>query len=78
MTDKKSLNEAEICQNFITPAIQRAGWDKHTQIRREFSFTAGRVTVRGKMASRGKKKRADYLLFHAAHMPLALATQLLS
>lgn len=41
--DKKALNETEICQNYITPAITRAGWDRHTQIRREYSFTAGRV-----------------------------------
>jgi type I restriction enzyme R subunit len=72
MTDKKALNETEICQNYISPAIERAGWDKHTQIRREFCFTAGRVIVRGKVASRGLQKRADYLLFHSAHMPLAI------
>jgi type I restriction enzyme R subunit len=69
---KKSQNETEICQNFITPAIIQAGWDKHTQIRREFSFTAGRVIVRGKLAHRGKKKRADYLLFYQANLPLAV------
>jgi type I site-specific restriction endonuclease len=27
---KKNLNETEICQNFITPAIARAGWDQYT------------------------------------------------
>lgn len=70
--DKKKLNETEICQNYITPAIAKAGWDKHTQIRREFSFTAGRIIVRGKLAVRGKKKRADYLLFHSANLPLAI------
>jgi len=72
MTNKKALNETEVCQNYITPAIVKAGWDKHTQIRREYSFTAGRVKVRGKIAVRGKKKRADYLLFHAANLPLAV------
>lgn len=70
--DKKTLNETEICQNFITPAIAKAGWDKHTQIRREYSFTAGRVTVRGKLATRGKKKRADYLLFYQSNLALAV------
>jgi type I restriction enzyme R subunit len=72
VTNKKDLTEAEICQNYITPAIARAGWDKLTQIRREFTFTAGRVIVRGKLAVRGKRKRADYLLFHAANLPLAI------
>ena len=70
--NKKDLNETEICQNFITPALVRAGWDQHTQIRREFAFTAGRVIVRGKIAVRGKSKRADYLLFYENNLPLAV------
>lgn len=49
-TDKKALNETEICQAFITPAIAKAGWDKLTQIRREHTFTDGQVIVRGKLA----------------------------
>src|SRR5439155_27094192 len=69
---KKSLNETEICQNFITPAIAHAGWDPDTQIRREFAFTAGRVIVRGKVAVRGKMKRADYLLCFESNLPLAI------
>ena len=70
--NKKALNETEICQNYITPAIAQAGWDRHTQIRREYSFTAGWVTVRGKVAVRGKRKRADYLLFYQSSLPLAV------
>src|SRR5262245_4218795 len=69
---KKDFNETEICQNFIPPAIARAGWDLHTQIRREFAFTAGRVIVRGKVAARGQKKRADYLLFVQSNLPVAI------
>jgi type I restriction enzyme R subunit len=70
--NKNDLNETEICQNFITPAITRAGWDVHTQVRREFAFTAGRVILRGKIAARGQKKRADYLLFFQSNLPLAV------
>ena len=70
--NKKEMNETEICQGFITPAIVRAGWDKLTQIRREYSFTAGQVLVRGKVAVRGKQKRADYLLFFESNLPLAV------
>ncbi len=66
------LNEAEICDAFITPAIKEAGWDPHTQIRREYTFTDGRVIVQGKLGSRGKKKRADYLLFYQPNLPLAV------
>jgi type I restriction enzyme R subunit len=72
VTHKKTLNEPKICQNFITPAIVGAGCGKHTQVRREYSFTAGRVIVRGKLAVRGKQKRADYLLFHQSNLPLAV------
>jgi type I restriction enzyme R subunit len=25
--DKKTLSEADICEKFITPAIQQAGWN---------------------------------------------------
>ena len=70
--DQNNLNEAEICDAFITPAIIEAGWDQSTQIRREYTFTDGRVIVRGKLGSRGKKKRADYLLFYQPNLPLAV------
>ena len=41
--DKKSLSERDICTQFITPAIQQAGWDLATQVREEVTFTNGRV-----------------------------------
>ena len=70
--NKKTLNEAEVCDNYVTPAITRAGWDAHTQIRREYGFTAGRIIVRGKLAVRGERKRADYLLCYQPNLPLAV------
>ena len=36
--DKKKLSEADICENFITPAIQQAGWDTLEQIYREYTL----------------------------------------
>jgi len=48
MDDKKSLSERDICSKYITPAVTGAGWDLHTQIREEVSFTKGRIIVRGK------------------------------
>jgi len=69
---KQQMNEAEICQNFILPAVLGAGWDKLTQVRREYTFTAGQVIVRGKVHTRGKKKRADFLLFYESNLPLAV------
>ena len=46
-------------------------WDEATQIRREVAFTKGRIIVRRKLVTRGKAKRADYVLY-CQHFPLAL------
>lgn len=42
------------------------------QIREEVSFTKGRIIVRGKLVSRGKRKRADYVLYYKPNIPVAL------
>ena len=49
----------------------QAGWDEATQIRREVGFTRGRIIVRGKLVTRGKAKRADYVLYYQ-HMLIVL------
>ncbi|MBC7752427.1 MAG: DEAD/DEAH box helicase family protein [Candidatus Saccharibacteria bacterium] len=72
MVDKKSLSERDICSKYITPALTAAGWDLLTQIREEVGFTKGRIIVRGKLHTRGEQKRADYVLYHKANMPLAV------
>ena len=69
--NKKTLSESDICAKCITPVIVQAGWDEATQIRREVSFTKGRIIVRGKLVTRGKAKRADYILYYQ-HIPIAL------
>ena len=53
---------------YASPAYQ-AGWDEATQIRREVSFTKGRIIVRGKLVSRGEGKQADYVLHSQAQPP---------
>lgn len=72
MTDKKKLSERDICSKFITPAVTNAGWDLHSQIREEVSFTKGRIIVRGKLHSRGEQKRADYILYYKSNIPIAV------
>ncbi len=69
---KQKLSERDICTKFITPAIQQAGWDIHTQVREEVSFTKGRIIVRGKLHSRGEQKRADYILYYKSNIPIAI------
>ena len=70
--EKRSLSERDVCTKFITPALRNAGWDEMAQIREEVSFTKGRIIVRGKLVSRGKAKRADYVLSYKPNVPIAL------
>jgi len=70
--DKRLLSERDICTKYITPALRQAGWDEMLQIREEVSFTKGRIIVRGKLVTRGKAKRADYILYYKPNIPLAL------
>ena len=62
----------DICTKYITPSLVQAGWDIKTQIREEVTFTDGRVIVRGNVTTRGKKKRADYILYHKSNLPIAV------
>lgn len=72
--EKKKLSESDICDLFITPAINSAGWDPVTQIRREVTLAPGPVIVRGNMSSRNKKKKkfADYVLSWEPGVPVAV------
>lgn len=69
--NKKELTECDICTKFITPAVERAGWDVVSQIREEVYFTKGRIIVRGKLVTRGKAKFADYILYYKPNIPIA-------
>ncbi len=72
--DKTNLSESDICDKFIRPAMEQAGWNGLDQIFREYPLRAGRVVVRGSKAYRDKSTvlRADYALFHKANIPLAV------
>lgn len=65
------MTEEEVKLNYVTPAIENAGWDKQ-MIRMEYPITAGKIIVRGDKAFRATKKRADYLLFYKENLPLAI------
>ena len=68
---QNDLSEDDVSVKFITPAVVSAGWDEATQIRRQVSFTKGRIIVRGRLVSRGKAKKADFVLYWQ-HIPIAL------
>lgn len=42
------------------------------QISEEVAFTKGRIIVRGKLVTRGKAKRADYILYYKPNIPIAI------
>lgn len=64
-------SEADVRAKSIDPAVEQAGWTVD-KVRREVSFTAGRIHVHGKTISRGEKKRVDYILYYKNDLPLAL------
>lgn len=70
--DKRLLSERDICSKFILPALIDSGWDLHSQIAEERTLTAGRIIVRGKLVARGQKKRADFVLYLKANIPIAV------
>jgi len=72
MIDKKSLSERDICTKYITPAIENSAWNKQTQLREEVTFTDGKIYVKGKLTARGKRKRADYILYYKPNIPVAI------
>jgi len=72
MSYKHSLSERDICTKFITPAIISAGWNIDTQVLEEVSFTDGKIYVKGKLTARGKRKRADYILYYKPNIPIAI------
>jgi type I restriction enzyme R subunit len=72
MTNKKDLSERDICTKYITPALEQAGWDMQKQVREEVSFTDGRIYVKGNLSVRGKRKRADYILYYKPNIPIAI------
>jgi type I restriction enzyme, R subunit len=69
----KTFTEEDIKFRFITPSIvEKAGWAKE-QVLMEYYFTNGQMLLRGKIAKRGKRNKADYLLTHKdGKIPLAI------
>ena len=63
---KKDLTEEDIKNQYITPALNKAGWDPK-MMRMEYAYTAGRIILHGKMTARGKQKKVDYLLYYKSN-----------
>ncbi len=72
MESKRSISEQDICNRYITPSLQKSGWDLMTQIRTEYTFTDGRIRIQGQKSTRGPRKRADYILSYQENFPIAV------
>ena len=72
MSLHEKISEEDVKLRYITPAVEKAGWDKFTQIQMEYPFTDGMVLVKDGFVTRGKKKSADYLLSYKKNRPLAI------
>ena len=67
------FSEADTCREYVTLAIQAAGWDDSPfEIAEQRSFTDGRIVLTGRAAKRREGKRADYLLRHRRDFTLAV------
>ena len=67
------FSEADTCREYVTPAIQAAGWgDSPFEIAEQRSFTDGRIVLAGRTAKRREGKRADYLLRFRRDLTLAV------
>lgn len=69
--DIYTYSEEDVKYRLIEPAIEKAGWQKEN-IRKEYSFTAGRIVFMGKQHAKKSPKRADYLLYEDLQQPLAI------
>jgi type I restriction enzyme, R subunit len=70
--DIHALNETEVRSQYISPAIARTWTNWVTQVREEVYLTDGRIIVRGRLHTQGKRKFADYVLYHKPNIPLAV------
>src|SRR5690349_17405204 len=67
------ITEADTCRKYVVPKLQQAGWDTLPHaINEQKTFTDGRIIVAGQLTSRGKGKRADYLLRYTRDVLLAV------
>lgn len=69
---KKQMTEEDIKLNYITPALNSAGWKNGTNITMETKITDGRINLKGNMEWREKPKKADYLLYLNQYHPIAV------
>lgn len=66
------MSERDICTKYITPLVEKAGWDRLIQLKEEVTFADGKIYEKEKLTVRGKRKRADYILYYKPNIPIAI------
>jgi type I restriction enzyme M protein len=70
------VTEADTCRKYVVPKLTEAGWDDAPHfIGEQRNFTDGRVILAGDTVTRGKRKRADYLLHYTRDFALAVVEE---
>lgn len=70
--DKKQMTEEDIKLNYITPALNAAGWENGVNITIETKITDGRISLKGNVAYSESAKKADYILYLNKYHPIAI------
>ena len=63
------MTEEDIKSEYISPAIKKK-WDGY--IKMEMAITDGRINLKGNVASRGSRKKPDYVLYLNPDKPIAV------
>ena len=64
------MNESDARLKLIDPVLT-AKW-AHKRMRTEYYFTDGEIVARGRMVTRKKPQKPDYLLSYAPDLPIAI------
>ena len=63
------MNEEDTKLKLITPAVEKAGWDKMRQMFCEYAYTDGEILMHD---GGGDRKKVDYLLMCQRDVPIAV------
>ena len=74
---KHELTEDDVRSKFITPALQKKGWNLYSLeglglVRENFLVTKGKLVIEGNITNREPEGRADYVLFYKSNIPIAV------
>jgi type I restriction enzyme, R subunit len=74
---KHDLTEDDVRSKFITPALQKKGWNLYSLeglglVRENFLVTKGKLVIEGNVTNREPEGRADYVLFYKSNIPIAV------